>query len=60
MKYIITENEANQRIDKFLKRMLKDAPISFIYKMFRQKDVKVNGKKAAIDYITKERVFCSN
>ena len=46
MKYIITENEANQRIDKFLKRMLKDAPISFIYKMFRQKDVKVNGKKA--------------
>lgn len=54
MKYIITENEANQRIDKFLKRMLKDAPISFIYKMFRQKDVKVNGKKASIDYITKE------
>ena len=54
MKYIITENEANQRIDKFLKRMLKDAPISFIYKMFRQKDVKVNGKKAQIDYLTKE------
>lgn len=54
MKYIITENEANQRIDKFLKRMLKDAPISFIYKMFRQKDVKVNGKKAPIDYLTKE------
>lgn len=53
MKYIITENEASQRIDKFLKRMLKDAPISFIYKMFRQKDVKVNGKKASIDYITK-------
>ncbi len=53
MKYTITENDANQRIDKFLKRMLKDAPISFIYKMFRQKDVKVNGKKANIDYITK-------
>lgn len=53
MNYIITENEANQRIDKFLKRMLKDAPISFIYKMFRQKDVKVNGKKAKIDYILK-------
>ncbi len=54
MKYTITENEANQRIDKFLKRMLKDAPISFIYKMFRQKDVKVNGKRINIDYITKE------
>jgi 23S rRNA pseudouridine955/2504/2580 synthase len=54
MKYTITENDANQRIDKFLKRMLKDAPISFIYKMFRQKDVKVNGKRVSIDYITKE------
>lgn len=53
MKYIIDENTCNQRIDKFLKRMLKDAPISFIYKMFRQKDVKVNSKKVSIDYITK-------
>ena len=51
MKYTITEKEYNQRIDKFLKRMLQDAPVSFIYKMFRQKDVKVNGKKASIDYI---------
>lgn len=34
--------------------MLKDAPVSFLYKMFRQKDVKVNGKKANIDYILKE------
>lgn len=54
MTYTITEKEANQRIDKFLKRMLKEAPVSFIYKMFRQKDVKVNGKKASIDYILKE------
>ncbi len=54
MNYQITENEANQRIDKFLKRMLKDAPISFIYKMFRQKDVKVNGTKVAISYILKD------
>ena len=51
MEYQITEKESNQRIDKFVKRLLKDAPLSFIYKMFRQKDVKVNGKKASIDYI---------
>ncbi len=51
MEYQITEKESNQRIDKFVKRLLKDAPLSFIYKMFRQKDVKVNGKKAGIDYI---------
>ncbi|MFA6862190.1 MAG: RluA family pseudouridine synthase [Bacilli bacterium] len=54
MTYTVTENDVNQRIDKFLKRMLKDAPLSFIYKMFRQKDVKVNGVKAKIDYILKE------
>lgn len=54
MDYTISEKEANQRIDKFLKRMLKDAPISFIYKMFRQKDVKVNGKKVPIDYLLKD------
>ena len=54
MIYTITNTDCNQRIDKFLKRMLKDAPVSFLYKMFRQKDVKVNGKKANIDYILKE------
>lgn len=54
MKYIVSRLEENQRIDKFIKRMLKEAPISFIYKMFRQKDIKVNGKKISIDYILKE------
>lgn len=54
MEFTISKLEANQRIDKYIKRMLKDAPISFIYKMFRQKDIKVNGKKANIDYILKE------
>lgn len=53
MIYTITDNDCNQRIDKFLKRMLKEAPVSFLYKMFRQKDVKVNGKRAKIDYILK-------
>ena len=54
MDYQIDRNNCNQRIDKFLKRMLKDAPVSFIYKMFRQKDVKVNGKRVSIDYLLKE------
>ncbi len=53
MIYTVTDNDCNQRIDKFLKRMLKEAPVSFLYKMFRQKDVKVNGKRAKIDYILK-------
>ncbi len=53
MKIEITEIDANQRIDKTIKRTLNAAPLSFIYKMFRQKDVKVNGKRVDISYITK-------
>lgn len=54
MEFIIDDTSKNQRIDKFLKRVLPDAPVSFIYKMFRQKDVKVNNKKVDISYILQE------
>ena len=33
----ITSNEAGQRFDKYLKKLLKDAPDSFLYKMLRKK-----------------------
>ena len=33
----ITHNDANQRVDKFVKKYLKNAPLSFIYKTFRKK-----------------------
>lgn len=49
----ITENDANQRIDKYLKKLLVNAPANFIYKMFRKKDIKVNGKKVDEKYILK-------
>lgn len=54
MEIKIGPNEQGQRIDKFIKRWIKEAPLSFIYRMFRQKDVKVNGKKAKIDYILQD------
>lgn len=50
----ITENDANQRIDKYLKKLLVNAPANFIYKMFRKKDIKVNGKKVDEKYILKD------
>ena len=50
----ITENDANQRIDKYLKKLLVNAPANFIYKMFRKKDIKVNGRKVDEKYILKE------
>ena len=48
----ITSNDQNKRLDKFVKKYLSKAPDSFIYKLFRKKDVKVNKKTKNIDYIT--------
>lgn len=42
----ITSNEAGQRLDKYLKKLLKEAPNSFLYKMLRKKNIILNGKKA--------------
>ena len=46
----ISYAESNQRLDKYVKKVLNDAPLSFVYKLFRKKDVKVNSKPAKIDY----------
>lgn len=48
----ISNNDQNKRLDKFVKKYLSKAPDSFIYKLFRKKDVKVNKKPKPIDYIT--------
>lgn len=42
----ISTNEAGQRFDKYLKKLLREAPDSFIYKMLRKKNIVLNGKKA--------------
>ena len=47
---IINENDANQRVDKFLTKYFKTMPQSMIYKGIRKKRIKVNGKKTEISY----------
>ena len=42
-KIIITSAESGQRADKFLAKYLCEAPKSFIYKMLRKKNIKLNG-----------------
>ncbi len=51
---LINSNNCNQRIDKLVRKYLNDAPLSFIYKTFRKKDIKVNGHWVDKDYILKE------
>ncbi len=50
----ISENEANQRVDKFLRKYLSDASLSYVYKLVRKKNIKLNGKRAKVDTILKE------
>ena len=47
----ISEKETNQRIDKYIKKYLSNAPLSYIYKLFRKKDVKVNDHWVRNNYI---------
>ena len=42
----IGENDAGQRFDKYLKKLLAEAPGSFVYKMLRKKNIVLNKKKA--------------
>ncbi len=50
VKIIITENDGNQRLDRFLKKYLKNAPLSYIYKAIR-KDIKINGKRCPKEHM---------
>lgn len=54
----IYENDANRRLDKFLRKYLPNAPLSQIYKIIR-KDCKINGKRRDEAYILQvDDVLC--
>ncbi len=66
VKLTITENEAGQRLDRFLRKYLKKAPLSSIYRIIR-KDIKLNGRRVREDtmlragdelslYMTEEKI----
>lgn len=52
--FIITSNDANQRLDKFLKKLLPNAALSLIYKLNRKNSVKVNRKREDNEYKIQE------
>ena len=41
--FIINSSENGLSLEKYVFKVLKTAPMSFIYKLFRKKDIKVNG-----------------
>lgn len=47
-KFVINQNDREQRIDKFISKALPELPKSMMYKLIRKKDIKVNGKRCEI------------
>lgn len=54
--FIIGTNEDNQRLDKYLKKLLPNASSGFLYKMLRKKNITLRGKKAT----GKEMIHCGD
>ena len=50
---VIEKNDSGQRLDRFLKKYFRNAPLSAVYKVLR-KDLKVNGRRAREDSILNE------
>ena len=51
--FTIRTNDANQRLDKFIRKGLPNLPQSLMYKYIRLKRIKVNGKRAEISTMLK-------
>jgi 23S rRNA pseudouridine955/2504/2580 synthase len=49
---IIGENDAGQRLDKFMSKAFPSLPPGMLYKAIRKKDIKINGKRAFGDTLT--------
>ena len=50
----ISDDGAGQRLDKFVRKLLKDVPLSHIFKMFRTKKVRVNGARGKPEQLLAE------
>ena len=53
-KYLVNQKESGQTLEKYVKKVLNNAPLSFIYKLFRKKDIRVNGHWQKEKYIVNE------
>jgi len=50
----VSADAAGQRLDKYVRRALKDVPLSHVYKMFRTRKVRVNGARGRPEQLLAE------
>ena len=53
LKFKVNKNEEGQTLEKYVKKVLSNVPLSAIYRLFRKKDIKVNGHWEETKYIVK-------
>lgn len=53
-KIIVSQDQEGRRLDKFLANYFKHAPMGFLYKMLRKKNITLNGKKASGNELLQE------
>ncbi len=51
----VSPDAAGQRLDKYVRRALRDVPLSHVYKMFRTKKIRVNGARGRPEQLLAER-----
>jgi 23S rRNA pseudouridine955/2504/2580 synthase len=54
LEWKISADAAGQRLDKFLRRALKDVPLSHVYKLLRTRKVRVNGARGRAEQVLGE------
>ncbi len=47
----VSADAAGQRLDKLVRKALKDVPLSHVYKMFRTRKIRVNGARARPEHV---------
>lgn len=52
--YHVQKSEEGQTLEKYIQKLLVSAPMSYIYKLFRKKDIKVNGHHEDRKFILSE------
>lgn len=52
--FVVASPSNGQKIEKFIRKSLPEAPLGYIYKAFRKKDIKVNGHWVHKDFVVHE------
>jgi 23S rRNA pseudouridine955/2504/2580 synthase len=54
IEFTVTPDAAGQRLDKLVRKALRDVPLSHVYKMFRTRKVRVNGSRGRPEQLVRE------